>query len=43
MCTAQFREALCVLHSIKRHCGVIHSVERHYVCMAQCREVKFVY
>jgi len=33
VCTAQCREALCVLHS----------VERHYVCTAQCREALCVY
>ena len=29
VCTAQSREALCVLHSLERHC----------VCTAQSREV----
>ena len=30
VCTAQSREALCVLHSLERHCVcVLHSLERH--------------
>ena len=33
VCTAQCREALCVLHSVERHC----------VCTAQCREALCVY
>ena len=53
VCTAQSREAPCVLHSLERHCVctaqcrealcVLHSVERHCVCTAQSREALCVY
>ena len=39
MCTAQSTEALCVYCTVYRGTVcVLHSVERHCVCTAQCRE-----
>ena len=36
MCTAQSREALCVLHSLEGHCVCVqHSLERHSLFTAR--------